>query len=67
MQTGGLLGSGRSADVFAIDDQWVLRRGREGRDATAEAAVMCHLAERGYPVPRIRPAECAGGGTAPPE
>ena len=54
MQTGELLGSGRSADVYAIDDQWVLRRYRDGRDTAAEAAVMVHLAEHGYPVPRIR-------------
>ncbi|MFF7566114.1 phosphotransferase [Streptomyces pseudovenezuelae] len=54
MQTGELLGSGRTADVFAIDDQWVLRRYRDGGDATAEAAVLTYLAERGYPVPRVR-------------
>lgn len=49
--------------MFAIDDQWVLRRYRDGADATAEAAVMSYLAERGYPVPRVRRA--AGDGTAP--
>ncbi|HZG02967.1 MAG TPA: phosphotransferase [Streptomyces sp.] len=60
MQTGEPLGSGRSADVYAIDDAWALRRYRDGRDATTEAAVMAHLAERGYPVPRVRPS--AGDG-----
>nr|WP_330340387.1 hypothetical protein [Streptomyces sp. NBC_00557] len=30
-ETGRLLGSGRSADVYEIDDAWVLRRDREGR------------------------------------
>ncbi|NEB01173.1 phosphotransferase [Streptomyces sp. SID13726] len=54
MQTGELLGSGRSADVFAIDDHWVLRRYRDGGDAVAEAVVMAHVAGHGYPVPRVR-------------
>ena len=49
-----LFGRGRSADVFAIDDHWVLRRYRDGGDATAEAAVMPYLREHGYPVPRVR-------------
>ncbi|MEW2574201.1 aminoglycoside phosphotransferase family protein [Streptomyces sp. NPDC047070] len=62
--TGELLGSGRSADVFAIDDHWVLRRYRDGGDVTAETAVMAHLAEHGYPVPRLRDPVGAGGGTA---
>ncbi|MFG2651296.1 phosphotransferase [Streptomyces sp. NPDC048436] len=65
MQTGELLGSGRSADVFAIDDHWVLRRYRDGGDATTEAAVMAYLAERGYPVPRVRDPAGAGPGPAP--
>uniref|UniRef100_UPI0004CD95CF phosphotransferase n=1 Tax=Streptomyces aureocirculatus TaxID=67275 RepID=UPI0004CD95CF len=60
MQTGGLLGSGRSADVFAIDDHWVLRRYRDGGDVTAEAAVMAYLAEHGYPITT----EEAGAGLA---
>ncbi|GAA3376070.1 phosphotransferase [Streptomyces sannanensis] len=53
---GELLGSGRSADVYAIDGQWVLRRYRDGGDATAEAVVMAYLGDNGYPVPRVRPA-----------
>ncbi|MFF1303328.1 phosphotransferase [Streptomyces sp. NPDC058307] len=65
MQTGGLLGSGRSADVFAIDDHWVLRRYRDGGDVSAEAAVMAYLAEHEYPVPRLRNPASAGGSTAP--
>ncbi|MDX3804197.1 phosphotransferase [Streptomyces sp. AK04-3B] len=65
MQTGGLLGSGRSADVFAIDDHWVLRRYRDGGDVTAEAVVMAYLAERGYPVPCLRDPTAAGGSTTP--
>lgn len=54
MHTGELLGCGRSADVFAIDDHWVLRRYRDGGDATAEAVVMSYLGKHGYPVPRVR-------------
>jgi aminoglycoside phosphotransferase (APT) family kinase protein len=61
MQTGELLGSGRSADVFAIDDQWVLRRYRDGGDVTPETAVMSYLADHGYPVPRVRPTAGEGG------
>ena len=56
MAMGELLGSGRSADVFAIDDQWVLRRYRDGGDTTAEAVVMSYVAEHGFPVPRVRTA-----------
>ncbi|MEV5434515.1 phosphotransferase [Streptomyces sp. NPDC052682] len=52
---GRLLGSGRSADVYEIDEAWVLRRDRNGwGDATAEAAVMAHVGRYGYPVPRVR-------------
>ncbi|MEU3738904.1 phosphotransferase [Streptomyces sp. NPDC032198] len=54
--TDRLLGSGRTADVFALDDTWVLRRYRDGTDATEEAAVMAYLSEHGYPVPPVRPA-----------
>ncbi|WP_329024904.1 phosphotransferase [Streptomyces sp. NBC_00690] len=57
MSLGELVGFGRSADVFAIDDRWVLRRYRDGGDATAEALVMRHVAEYGYPVPGVRSSE----------
>ncbi|MET8033801.1 phosphotransferase [Streptomyces sp. NPDC005345] len=57
MRTGRLLGSGRSADVYEIDEAWVLRRDRGGwGDATAEAVVMRHVHEHGYPVPGVRAA-----------
>ncbi|MFE2535266.1 phosphotransferase [Streptomyces sp. NPDC059371] len=57
MRTGRLLGSGRSADVYEIDEAWVLRRDRAGwGDATAEAAVMQHVRSHGYPVPGVRAA-----------
>ncbi|MFF5011823.1 phosphotransferase family protein [Streptomyces sp. NPDC001165] len=53
--TGRLLGSGRSADVYEIDEAWVLRRDREGwGDAAAEGAVMEHVRRHGYPAPRVR-------------
>ncbi|MEU9973512.1 aminoglycoside phosphotransferase family protein [Streptomyces sp. NPDC051014] len=53
--TGRLLGSGRSADVYEIDEAWVLRRDRDGwGDAAAEGAVMAHVGRHGYPVPRVR-------------
>ncbi|MBC9718801.1 aminoglycoside phosphotransferase family protein [Streptomyces sp. TRM66268-LWL] len=61
MDTGELLGSGRSADVFALDDRWVLRRYRGEGDASREGAFMAYLAERGYPVPRIRAAGADAG------
>jgi aminoglycoside phosphotransferase (APT) family kinase protein len=65
MQTGELVGSGRTADVFAIDDHWVLRRYRDGSDVTAEAAVMAYLAEHGYPVPLLRHPAGAGHSSVP--
>lgn len=59
MRTGRLLGSGRSADVFEVEGErgWVVRRDRDGwGDAVAEAAVMEHVREHGYPVPAVRAA-----------
>lgn len=47
------LASGRSADIYPLDAHRVLRRYRDGGDATAEAAVMKHLGTLGYPVPRV--------------
>ncbi|GCB49845.1 phosphotransferase [Streptomyces sp. NL15-2K] len=53
--TGRLLGSGRAADVYEIDEAWVLRRNREGwGDALAEGAVMEHVRRHGYAAPRVR-------------
>jgi Phosphotransferase enzyme family len=48
-----LLASGRVADVWALDDERVLRRNRDGRDAGREAAVMRHARAHGYPVPEV--------------
>ncbi|MDI9835298.1 phosphotransferase [Streptomyces sp. KAU_LT] len=55
METGELIGAGRTADVFALDGDRVVRRYRDGEDATGEAAVMAYLAEHGYPVPAVWP------------
>ncbi|GAA4049109.1 phosphotransferase [Streptomyces shaanxiensis] len=55
---GRLLGSGRTADVYEIDEAWVLRRDREGYgDALAKGAVMAHVRQHGYPAPRVRLAD----------
>jgi tRNA A-37 threonylcarbamoyl transferase component Bud32 len=48
--------AGREADVFALDDHRVLRRYRDGGDATREVDVMAYLHERGYPVPAVHSA-----------
>jgi tRNA A-37 threonylcarbamoyl transferase component Bud32 len=50
------IAAGREADVFALDDERVLRRYRSGEDVTAETAVMRYAAEHGYPVPRVHAA-----------
>ncbi|WP_433434319.1 phosphotransferase [Nonomuraea sp. CA-141351] len=55
MEIGELLGSGRTADVYAIDGERVLRRYRIGIDARREAAVMAYVAEHGFPVPDLYP------------
>ncbi|MFE7516213.1 phosphotransferase [Streptomyces sp. NPDC057540] len=52
-----VIGRGRTADVHALDERRVLRRYRDGGDATREAAVMTRLADRGYPVPAVLHAE----------
>lgn len=48
--------AGREADVFVLDDDRVLRRYRDGSDATREAALMAYLHDRGYPVPAVHSA-----------
>ncbi|MFG2131606.1 phosphotransferase [Streptomyces sp. NPDC048751] len=56
--TGRLLGSGRTADVYEIDEAWVLRRDREEwGDAAAVGALMEYVRGHGYPVPRVRPSD----------
>jgi hypothetical protein len=51
-----LIARGRDADVFALDGGTVLRRYRAGGDTAREAAIMRHVAEHGYPVPRVHEA-----------
>jgi aminoglycoside phosphotransferase (APT) family kinase protein len=58
-EQGALLASGRAADVFAFGDGLVLRRYRTPHDCLYEAAVMQHVADHGYPAPRV--VEVSGG------
>ncbi len=46
--------AGRDADVYALDDAWVLRRSRNGYPVRDEADFMRHVAKYGYPVPAVR-------------
>ncbi|GLZ75484.1 hypothetical protein Afil01_02910 [Actinorhabdospora filicis] len=48
-----LIGRGRDADVFALDERRVLRRYREGGDTEPEARLMTYLRSHGYPVPEV--------------
>ncbi|MER5479113.1 phosphotransferase [Streptomyces sp. NPDC002734] len=52
-----LIGVGRTADVYVLDERWVLRRYRDAAvgDTDAESALMAHLHACGYPVPLVRP------------
>ncbi|MEV6205626.1 phosphotransferase [Kitasatospora sp. NPDC051914] len=59
MEIGELIGTGRTADVFALDGERVLRRYRDGLHAAGEAEVMAYLGERGYPVPAVWPTASA--------
>ncbi|MFF9431083.1 phosphotransferase [Streptomyces sp. NPDC014746] len=62
MKIGELIGTGRTADVYALDEHRVLRRYRDPShgDPASEAAVMIHLARHGYPVPAVRPEDTPG-------
>jgi aminoglycoside phosphotransferase (APT) family kinase protein len=53
---GPLIGAGRAADVYALDERRVLRRYRDGESSEREAAVMTYLAGAGFPVPRVHDA-----------
>lgn len=48
-----LIGRGRDADVFALDERRVLRRYRAGGQTGDEARLMTYLRSRGYPVPEV--------------
>ena len=54
---GPLVGAGRAADVYDIGAGRVLRRYRVPFDVEPEAAVMRHLEQAGFPVPRIYDAD----------
>lgn len=58
-RTGSLVASGRTADVYALDDRRVLRRYRDGGDVAGEAATMAHVRERGFPAPEVYEADGA--------
>ncbi|MFI5713356.1 phosphotransferase [Kribbella sp. NPDC051620] len=60
-RVGGLLvagaepfAAGRDADVYSIDDEWVLRRYRDGHPVRDEAEYMTWVAKYDYPVPAVR-------------
>ncbi|MFI7066644.1 phosphotransferase [Kribbella sp. NPDC050124] len=46
--------AGRDADVYVLDDSWVLRRYRNGHPVRDEADFMRHVAQYDYPVPAVR-------------
>ena len=50
---GKLIGTGRSADVFAVGSDRVLRRFRTSWDVRPEAELMVFLKEAGFPVPAV--------------
>jgi Ser/Thr protein kinase RdoA (MazF antagonist) len=54
---GPLLGAGRAADVFDIGNGRVLRRYRTPIDVQAEAEMMRHLDQAGFPVPKVHDAD----------
>jgi aminoglycoside phosphotransferase (APT) family kinase protein len=51
--------SGRDADVYSIDESWVLRRYRNGYPVRDEADFMRWVAKYDYPVPAVRQVEGA--------
>jgi aminoglycoside phosphotransferase (APT) family kinase protein len=53
---GPLIGTGRSADIYAIGNGRVLRRFRTPYDTQAEADIMVYLAKAGFPVPAVHDA-----------
>ncbi|GAA4922056.1 tRNA A-37 threonylcarbamoyl transferase component Bud32 [Stackebrandtia albiflava] len=48
-----LLGRGRDADVYALDETRVLRRYRDRPVPDSEVRIMRYLREAGYPVPEV--------------
>jgi hypothetical protein len=60
---GPLLAAGRSADVYLLGTDRVVRRYREPYaadfDARREAEVMTYVREKGFPVPQVHDADRA--------
>ncbi|MEV0648590.1 phosphotransferase [Phytomonospora sp. NPDC050363] len=54
-----LIGKGRDADVYALDDARVLRRYRAGGSTDDEARLMEYLAGHGFPVPTVHDSDGA--------
>lgn len=50
---GHLVTSGASADVYALDEERVLRRYREGRDAAPEVELLRHVRAHDFPAPDV--------------
>ncbi|CAM3799677.1 phosphotransferase [Isoptericola cucumis] len=48
-----LLAAGRDADVFALDDDRVLRRYRDGRPAAPDADLLSAVVASGFPAPAV--------------
>ena len=53
---GELIGAGRTADVYAVGGDRVLRRFRTPRDVRGEAELKSYLDQAGYPVPKVHDA-----------
>lgn len=54
---GSPVASGRDADIFALDEQRVLRRNRSGRSTAVEASIVRHVRAHGFPAPVVFRAE----------
>ena len=54
---GAPVASGRDADIFALDEQRVLRRNRSGRSTAVEASIVRHVRAHGFPAPLVIRAE----------
>jgi len=55
-EPGPLIAAGETADVFALDEQHVLRRYRSGRDASPEVELLRHVVAHGFPAPAVHQA-----------
>jgi aminoglycoside phosphotransferase (APT) family kinase protein len=53
VEPGGLVAAGRDGAIYEFGPGRVLRKTFDGRSIASEARIMQHVAEHGYPVPRI--------------